>query len=79
MLEGKVAPALQHFSVIRREQLASTPEERKPFAFGSACLAPPSLYAPQLANDFSKKLAEGAILERSTNFCLVSDSDSEIY
>lgn len=45
MLDGEAAPALQHFSVIRREQSASTPEQRKPLPFGStAWLCPPCMH-----------------------------------
>lgn len=78
MLKGKMAPALQHFSVIRHEQLGSTPEQRKPFTFGNTHLTPPSVYAPRLPRDFTEKLAEGAMLERSTNFHLASVFGSEI-
>lgn len=54
MLEGGVAPDSPHFSVIRREQLASAPER------GHSRLAapalPPSLCAPRLPWDSQKEV-----------------------
>lgn len=63
MLEGKAAPALQHFSVIRREQLAST-QSRESHSVWEHGLAPASLCARDFCRISVRHWQEGHFRER---------------